>query len=105
MTRWPRTAESPAWAIRVGALLRERRVSQALSLQELAARVGKSVSTLSRIETGEQTRDVQTLIALCSRLEVNPARILLDAQTQDAVSPAHRQAIDRLRPVIDAFDR
>ena len=52
-------------------LLRERRRAAGLNQQELAARVGRRQTWLSKVETGERRIDVEELRQLCVAMDVD----------------------------------
>ncbi|MCO1654166.1 helix-turn-helix domain-containing protein [Pseudonocardia humida] len=54
----------------VGARLRERRLDAGLSLADLAAELGVSSSTVSRLETGRRTPTLDLLLPLARRYRV-----------------------------------
>ena len=56
---------------RMGERLRAARQARALSLRDLAERVGVSASLISQIETGRARPSVNTLYALAAELEVS----------------------------------
>ena len=57
---------------RIGAQIRARREAQGRSLRSLAADVGISNAYLSRIERGERTPSLPTVVKIASALEVPP---------------------------------
>ena len=72
---------------RTGERIRFLRGIKKLSLQELADRVHKSKSTLSKYENGEIVMDVETLCEIAEALEVSPRRLLdlpVSAQKEEA---------------------
>jgi DNA-binding Xre family transcriptional regulator len=71
----------------VGAVVRSLRRARNLTLAELAARCGYSVSTLSRMERGKQPlRDVAVLRNLAEALDI-PPHVLLLADTRRRAAP------------------
>ena len=72
---------------RTGERIRFLRGIKKLSLQELADRVHKSKSTLSKYENGEIVMDVETLCEIAEALEISPRRLLdlpVSAQKEEA---------------------
>ena len=67
---------------RIGPLVRERRGDR--GIREIAAEVGVSAATLSRIENGKLP-DLDTFGKLCRWLDVDP-RTILGCQAGDAAS-------------------
>jgi len=59
--------------LRLGKMLRDRRGSR--GVREIAAEIGISPATLSRVESGKLP-DLLTFKKICSWLQVDPARIL-----------------------------
>ena len=49
------------------------RAARSLSLRDVADKTGVSASTLSRIEQGKFTPDLETYLAVCSWLGLSPA--------------------------------
>jgi transcriptional regulator with XRE-family HTH domain len=64
-----------SWQKRVGEKLRMYRKLKRLSLEEVAARVYKSKSILSKYERGESVFDVDTLYELAGVLDIEPAQL------------------------------
>ena len=86
-------------AVSIGESLRHARVSQELSLADVAGRAGVSVATLSRVETAKQGIDVELLLKLAAVLGVPPGELLGGSNgngTDDTDVLARRLA--RLRP-------
>ena len=70
---------------RLGAMLRTRRREQRLSLRDLAARIGVSLNTLSRVERGHAP-DLRNFQRIVDWLDV-PADSLLVAEADLTVTP------------------
>lgn len=66
---------------KLGALLREKRSREHLSIRQAAEAAGVSFSTLSRIESGSQP-DLATFLRLCRWLEVEPGELFLKGPTR-----------------------
>jgi transcriptional regulator with XRE-family HTH domain len=76
--------------LRLGSLLRERRGGR--GVRDVAAEIGISSATLSRVESGKLP-DLLTFRKLCTWLKVDPATILEipeepNSQLSDAPTPA-----------------
>lgn len=66
------TAAVPGECIVIGQKLRVVRLGSGRSLADVAAKVGLSVATLSRIETGKQSVDAETVVQLAEILGIAP---------------------------------
>lgn len=60
----------------VGQRLRDERQARALSLNDVAAEVGVSAATISRIENNKQSLDVELFLGISHAIGVPPAAIL-----------------------------
>lgn len=58
------SAETLAWAEKIGASIRARRKSLGLSLEELSRLSGSTIPTLSHIERGTRDLKLSTLVSL-----------------------------------------
>lgn len=82
---------------RLGSMLRTRRREQRLSLRDLAAKIGVSLNTLSRVERGH-VPDLRNFQRIIDWLDV-PADSLLVAEADSIVTPeviARHLRADRL---------
>lgn len=82
----------------LGPVLKERRGGR--GLREVAAEIGTSAATLSRIESGKQP-DLETFAKLCKWLEVDGGEILGCAEQrspQAGAYSAHFRADKTLKP-------
>lgn len=61
---------------RLGALLVRARQRAGLTQQDLARRVGKPQSFVSKVETGERRLDIVEFVALARALEVDPVGLM-----------------------------
>lgn len=77
----------------LGSRLRARRRELRLSLRDVAGRAGITFGSLSRIETGENTPTLQTLVNLCDLLDVTAQQIL--NPTTASWTWLHRAAVRR----------
>ena len=64
-----------------GACLKQRRLNKSLTLQELAALTGFSVSSISEMENGQKPTFPKAA-GVCQALGVRLSRVLLDAERQ-----------------------
>ena len=64
------SAETLAWAEKIGSGIRRRRQNLGLSLEELSRLSGSSVPTLSHIERGTRDVKLSTLVSLSSALRI-----------------------------------
>lgn len=76
----------------VGEKIRETRLSQQLSLADVAGKVNVSVATLSRIENGKQSVDVELFVSLAEALHVSPTALLGENGSGDGDPLARRIA-------------
>ena len=70
----PRTVFTPAYAILI-AVLKETRLRAGVGQVELAQRMGKAQSFVSRTETGERRIDVIEVYAIARALGVDPLAV------------------------------
>ena len=84
----------------VGAAIRNRRKTLALTQQELAAKVKRSVPTISKIESGLHPLDVDTLAAIAAALATSSTRLLWDVERSKLELDAGTQ---RIVPVLDSL--
>ena len=74
----------------MGERLRAARTARALSLRELAGRLGVSPSLISQIETGRANPSVSTLYALAAELDVSLDELLFNDRRPSEAVPAVR---------------
>jgi transcriptional regulator with XRE-family HTH domain len=67
-----------------GARVRRYRELRGWDMEELAARLGKSQATISRIETGKQNVAVGDIKAIARVLDILPSALLDDPETEKA---------------------
>lgn len=65
-----------------GAILKQIRIAKGLTLQEVAGRLNRNGSWLSRIENGNRRLRAETLVELCRVYGVKPERILRMAEQE-----------------------
>ena len=70
---------------RIGSRLRAIRRSQGLTLEELAAAAGMSVSTLSRLESGKRQANLELLVPLTRRLGIRVDDLVADERPDPRV--------------------
>lgn len=81
---------------KLGMRVRQQRVLNELTQEQLAKQVGISTSFVGHIERGEKKASIETVVALCNALEVSPAVLLQDSLT-DAVMQSHLAASEENR--------
>lgn len=64
-------------------LLIKTRQQQHLTQQEVALRLGKPQSFVSKYESGERRLDVIEFIAVCNGLDINPTDIIEEINSND----------------------
>jgi len=80
-----------------GAILRNLRRGQGLTLGELSLRTGLPISTLSKIETDKMSLTYDKLTRISEGLGIDPAEIFEDRQTEyPRTKPLGRRSITRL---------
>ena len=79
-------SNGPAVALQVGQNVRRLRQERGVNLSDLAASAGISLPMLSRLEKGDVTPSLETLVALAEALGTNASTLLKDevAQQSDA---------------------
>jgi transcriptional regulator with XRE-family HTH domain len=70
----------------LGALIRDMRTDAGLRQEELAQRVGRQQSFVSKIETGERGVDVLELFELCKASNVSPMTFMARLENQLSTS-------------------
>ncbi len=71
----------------IGSRIRESRVSQHKSLNEIASRAKISAATLSRIETEKQGVGISLFLLLAKVLKVHPNELLGEPESTDGGDP------------------
>ena len=72
----------------LGAQVRAERQRRALSVRELARRIGVSASLISQVETGRAQPSVTTLMALVTELELSLDSLFSDGVQTGSSTPA-----------------
>ncbi len=62
--------------VRVGTMLRERRLSESLTQAEVAWHSGITQAALSNYENGKRDVPLPALLAICRVLEIYPAQLI-----------------------------
>ena len=75
----PESGSRPDYPL-LGERLRAARTKSALSLRELAGRLGVSPSLISQIETGKTEPSINTLFAMVSELELSVNEIVFESE-------------------------
>jgi DNA-binding transcriptional MerR regulator/quercetin dioxygenase-like cupin family protein len=86
----------------VGRRLRQLRIGRKISIVELARTSGLSSSFLSLVERGMSGISSESLAAICSALEVDPRKVLLDGEAapRRLIRAAERQLLPSVDPGI-----
>jgi len=80
-------AEADKIVSRVAEHLRQARIAKGLSMNQIASRAGLDQVAISRIEKGERSPALRTLLKIASALEVNLSDILALSQDPENGSP------------------
>lgn len=108
-TRHPASSARPtkeAGRESVGNQIRLARIDRGMTQEDLARRVGRSVPTISKIEAGKQSIDVDSLIAICRSLRISPAAVLLKAERGRADdNPVRLKVLDILDSLMTAIEQ
>ena len=75
---------------RTGAAIRKLRLAKGWTLAELGAASGLPVSTISRLELGQNALNTEKLIRLCRALEVDVSGIVADQAERTPVASGRR---------------
>lgn len=82
--------ESNSLYITLGAKIRAFRKARNITLAQMAKTLNKSISTISKYETGEIAIDIELLIDMCRYLDVDIRSLLPDTRTSGRNIPAER---------------
>ena len=69
---------------KLGVRVRQQRVLNRLTQEQLAEKAGVSSSFIGHIERGEKKASVETVVALCNAMNISPS-VLLQDSLSDAV--------------------
>ena len=67
----------------LGKRVRQQRVLNKLTQEQLAERAGISCAFVGHIERGEKKASIETVVALCNALAVSPAILLQDSLSKE----------------------
>ncbi len=81
---------------KVGRNIRKYRMAYNMTLKELAARLHKSVSTVSKYEKGDISLDISTFIELSKIFKVSPLAIIGDEIAEGEEECTYAEKIERL---------
>ena len=81
--------------LKVGENIKKYRQAHKMTLEELAAAIHKSKSTVSKYEKGMIAVDVITLEEIANVLKVNPAQLLVSIGDRDDNAYQHGEFLDR----------
>ena len=70
---------------KLGMRVRQQRVLNRLTQEQLAEKTGVSSSFIGHIERGEKKASLETLVALCNALEITPSVLLRDSLSDEAM--------------------
>jgi transcriptional regulator with XRE-family HTH domain len=73
--RLPKSLYSETYS-RFLTLLRKARISSGMTQEEVARRLGRPQSFVSKCESGERRIDVAELLAFCKAIQVDPANFV-----------------------------
>lgn len=76
--------------ITLGAKIRAFRKARNITLAQMSKALNKSISTISKYETGEIAIDIELLIDLCRYLDIDIHNLLPDTRTSGRNLPAER---------------
>lgn len=76
--------------MRIGSVVRARRVERGITQEALALELETATSTLSRIEKNQRTPSLDLLVRLAKALDLKPSELLHAAETVDGLPAAVR---------------
>ncbi len=82
----------------IGQQIRQLRKAQGLSQEQLAEKVGISVTHMSHIETGNTKLSLPVLVAIAQALDVRTDRILFATQQKPAIAAELQSLLDACTP-------
>ena len=68
--------------VQLGKRVRQQRILNKLTQEQLAERAGISCAFVGHIERGEKKASIETVVALCNALDVTPTVLLQDSLSQ-----------------------
>lgn len=72
--------------IQLGRRIRQQRVLNKLTQEQLAERAGISCAFVGHIERGEKKASIETVVALCNALDVTPTVLLQDSLSAEVLA-------------------
>ena len=72
--------------VQLGKRVRQQRILNKLTQEQLAERAGISCAFVGHIERGEKKASIETVVALCNALEVTPTVLLQDSLSEDVMA-------------------
>ena len=70
---------------KLGLRVRQQRILNRLTQEQLAEKTGVSSSFIGHIERGEKKASVETVVALCNALEISPSVLLQDSLSDGVI--------------------
>ena len=71
---------------RLGKRVRQQRLLNKLTQEQLAEKAGISCAFVGHIERGEKKASIETIVALCNALEVTPTVLLQDSLNEGVMA-------------------
>ena len=84
----------PQASDKIGAAIRKLRLAKGLTLAELSAQCGVPLSTLSRVELGQNALNYEKLVRLCHVLDVD-LQGLVAREAETGIVPSGRRSVTR----------
>ena len=81
---------------KVGRNIRKYRMAYNMTLKELAVRLHKSVSTVSKYEKGDISLDISTFLELSKIFKVSPLAIIGDEIAEEEEECTYAETIEKL---------
>ena len=72
--------------IQLGKRVRQQRLLNKLTQEQLAERAGISCAFVGHIERGEKKASIETVVALCNALDVTPTVLLQDSLSAEVLA-------------------
>ena len=69
----------------LGKRVRQQRILNKLTQEQLAEKAGISCAFVGHIERGEKKASIETVVALCNALEITPSVLLRDSLSDEAM--------------------
>ena len=71
--------------VKLGTRVRQQRVLNRLTQEQLAEKAGVSTSFIGHIERGEKKASMETVVALCNAMSVAPSVLLQDSLSDEVM--------------------